>query len=163
MINPYVKERLVNYAQPRMDAVVENYDVMMDEMRALITAAFPGGEWSSARNAVVSPVCDAIDSATMNADELSDEELCVGTSALWNYNAMGDLTAKVRLLGAISRLGNKYGFSVVDVEFEGVDSFQAKATDEFGARYEIGGYAHVTISYTTGVHLTRMSSARLAA
>ena len=153
----------MDYAQPRMDAVVENYDVMLDEMRALITTAFPGGEWSSARNAVVSPVCDAIDSATMTADQLGDEELCIGESALWNYNEMGDLTAKVRLLGAISRLGNKYGFSVIDVEFEGVDSFQAKATDEFGAHYEIGGYAHVTISYTTGVHLTRMSSARLAA
>ena len=31
MINPYVKERLVNYAQPRMDAVVENPAPSSDE------------------------------------------------------------------------------------------------------------------------------------
>lgn len=153
----------MDYAQPRMDAVVENYDVMLDEMRAIIAAAFPGGEWSSARNAVVTPVCDAIDSTAMTQEQLGDEELCIGESALWNYNTMGDLTAKVRLLGAISRLGNKYGFSIIDVEFDGVDSFQASASDEFGARYDMGGYAHVTISYTTGIHLTRMSSTRLAA
>ena len=136
--------------QPHLETVVENYDVMLDEMRALIAREMPSGSWSSARNAT-----------TIAADEFSG--LTIGRSALWIFTASSTPTHRIAVVEELARIGARYGFGSFDVEVDITGGFQSTARDEFGARLDFGGSVHLTISYTTGVHAARSTTARIVA
>lgn len=134
--------------QPHLETVVENYDVMLDEMRALVAREVPVGEWSSARNAVAVPV-----------DDLPDG--LVGVSALWMFTASSTPMHRSQVVERLSALGARYGFADLVVDYDFTGGFQSVAHDEFGARYEFGGSVHLTLSYTTGIHTARTTVSRL--
>ena len=147
-VTPRGKELLVIQTQPRLETVIENYDVMLDEMRAVISIAVPTGTWASALNAQVERLDETVGS----------ERLCVGRSALWNYTTETTQAERDYLIEKLSRLGSKYGFSALRALHDRTGGFQAAASDEFGAQLEFGGSRFLTISYTTGIHLARASS-----
>ena len=136
--------------QPHLEAVVENYDVMLDEMRALLAREMPSGSWSSARNATI-----------VSADEFPG--LSIGRSALWIFTASSTPTHRIAVVEELAVIGARYGFGPLDVDYDITGGFQSTAHDEFGARLDFGGSVHLTISYTTGIHAARESRARLVA
>ena len=131
--------------QPRLEAVVENYDVMLDEMRAVISGSVPSGTWSSARNAEVEFLDETV----------GLEQLCVGSSAIWSYTAETTKVERDFLIERLSKLGAKYGFSALRALHDRTGGFQSAASDEFGAQLDFGGARFLTICYTTGIHLSR--------
>lgn len=135
--------------QPRLETVIENYDVMLDEMRAVISVAVPTGSWASALNAQV----DRLD------ETVGSEQLCIGRSALWGYATETSQAERDYLIEKLSRLGAKYGFTALRALHDRSGGFQAAAHDEFGAQLDFGGSRFLTISYTTGLHLSRTSMA----
>ena len=139
--------------QPRLEAVIENYDVMLDEMRAVISIAVPTGTWASALNAQV----DRLD------ETVGSEQLCIGRSALWNYTTETTQADRDYLIEKLSRLGAKYGFSALRALHDRSGGFQAAASDEFGAQLDFGGARFLTISYITGLHLSRSTMTRSVA
>ena len=130
--------------QPHLETVVENYDVMLDDMRALIAREMPSGSWSSARNATI-----------VAADERPG--LTVGHSALWIFTASSTPTHRMAIVDALTAIGARYGFGSLDVDYDITGGFQSSAVDEFGARLDFGGSVCLTISYTTGLHAPRVS------
>jgi len=137
--------------QPRLEAVIENYDVMLDEMRAVISSAVPTGTWTSARNAEVELLDETVES----------ERLCVGSSALWSYTSETTQAERDYLIERLARLGTKYGFSALRALHDRSGGFQSMASDEFGAQLEFGGSRFLTLCYTTGVHLAHATMAPL--
>lgn len=136
--------------RPLLETVVENYDVMLDEMRALIESESVIGSWSSARNATAVEV----DAATADV---------IGESALWSFtdSVSRDFLARAILLSSLSRIGERYGFSPLVITSSTLGEFQSIASDEFGARYEFGGMDHSTLTYTTGRHPSKAFARRL--
>ena len=144
------KDPTVIETQPHLETVVENYDVMLDEMRDLIARELPSGSWSSARNATI-----------VDADEFPG--LSIGRSALWIFTASSTPTHRMFVVDELAMIGARYGFGSLEVDYDFTGGFQSTAFDEFGARLDFGGSVHLTISYTTGIHAARTSRARLVA